>query len=85
MGGLQAITHPCALILKDTHDRQMTDLGRVDLKEVTKQERLVGYLLKDLHSPHWKAGDNIGFVCSDTGLEGFAFNKKGRKELRTLH
>lgn len=82
---LQSITHSCALILKDSHDRQMTDLGRVDLREVTKQERLIGYLLKDLYSPEWKPGDNIGFLCGDTGFEGFPFSKQTATALRKMH
>jgi hypothetical protein len=85
MDRLQDIAYENALALRDLKGRRMTNLDRIDLRDVGNEERLVGYLLKDLHSPHWKAGDSVAFWSPAVGLEGFEMPELGARALRKMH
>ena len=82
---LRSIAEACALKLKDSRGRRMTDLARVDMRDVPRQDRLVGYLLKDINTQHWTAGDNIAFLTPDQGLGDFPMERLSANKLRQLH
>lgn len=82
---LKAASYATALRLKDVQGKRMTDPWRIDLREVTDQDRLIGYVLKDIYSPHWQAGDNIAFWRPDKGLDGFQFTPLASSQLLRKH
>lgn len=82
---LSAIAYSCALALKDGHGRQMTDSARIDLKEVTQEDRLLGYLLKDLFTADWEAGESIAFWTRDSGMNAFPLRSLSSRQLKLMH
>lgn len=78
------IARKCSLRLYDRFGRSMTDVGRVDLREIYAQRGVVGYLLKNLYSPYWEPGDNISFIGRSTGLDDFLLPRLSAKDL-TMH
>lgn len=82
---LRASSYATAMRLKDIRGRQMTDLWRIDLREVTDQDRLIGYVLKDIYSQDWQAGDNIAFWRPAKGLDGFQFTPLNATRLTSRH
>ena len=75
----------CALRLRDQTNRRMTDLDRVDLREIDDQNWLIGYFIKDIFSPDWQVGDNLAFWSKGSGLGQFRFTPKSPSELRKRH
>ena len=82
---LKAASYAAALRLKDVQGKRMTDPWRIDLREVTDQDRLIGYVLKDIYSQDWQVGDNIAFWRPDKGLDGFQFTPLASSRLRRMH
>lgn len=82
---LEDISRKCSLRLRDRWGRAMTDVRRVDLREVHKERGIIGYLLKDLYSNYWAPGDNISFIARGTGLDDFLLRRMSSEELNMLH
>ena len=82
---LKAASYATAMRLKDIRGKPMTDPWRVDLREVTDQDRLIGYVLKDIYSQDWQVGDNIAFWRPAKGLDGFQFTPLAASQLQRMH
>lgn len=82
---LKDIACATALRLRDSRGMRMTDPWRIDLREVTNEHRLIGYLLKDIYSQDWQMGDNITFWRPSNGIDGFQFNALTATELTHRH
>lgn len=83
--GLRDVAFKCALRLHDQTNRRMTDLDRLDLREIDDQSWLIGYFIKDIFSPDWNVGDNLAFWSKDLGLGQFRFTPKAPSELYKRH
>jgi hypothetical protein len=73
-----------ALLLADDSDRQMTDIGRIDVRPVTDEAGLIDYLVKKLITWEWKAGDNVMWLDWN-GIDGIALPAKKNSELMRYH
>jgi hypothetical protein len=81
---LARIFEESALRLTDVSGRKMTDFKRVNTRSITEQSGIIDYLVKDLITVDWKAGDNIMFLGSD-GVSGVVLPVKGNWELIRRH
>lgn len=82
---LKTTSSTTALRLKDARGATMTDAWRIDVREVTSQHRLIGYVLKDIYSQDWGVGDNIAFWRPDRGMDAFPFTPLSASQLIRKH